>query len=62
MIVACVALFLAATGTGVAVINALPKGSVGTKQLKNNAVISSKVQRPLAQGRGLRQGPAPGGS
>ena len=44
MIVACVALFLATTGTGVAVINALPKGSVGTKQLKNNAVISSKVK------------------
>jgi hypothetical protein len=54
MIIACVALFLATTGTGVAVINALPKGSVGTKQLKNgavgtkqlknNAVISSKVK------------------
>ena len=44
MIVACAALFLATTGTGVAVVNALPKGSVGTKQLKNNAVISSKVK------------------
>lgn len=44
MVVATVALFLATTGTGVAVINALPKGSVGTAQLKNNAVNSSKVK------------------
>jgi hypothetical protein len=44
MIIACVALFLATTGTGVAVISALPKGSVGAKQLKKNAVISSKIK------------------
>jgi hypothetical protein len=54
MVVACLALFLAMTSTGVAVVNALPKGSVGTKQLKNgavgtkqlknDAVISSKVK------------------
>ena len=44
MVVACVALFLATAGTSVAVVNALPKGSVGTAQLKNNAVNSSKVK------------------
>lgn len=50
MIVACVALFLATTGTGVAVIASVPNGSVGTKQLKNNAVNSSKVKdHSLAQ-------------
>lgn len=44
MIVACLALFLAGTGTGVAVVSALPAGSVGTAQLKANAVVSSKVK------------------
>jgi len=44
MVVACLALFLAGTGTGVAVVNAIPAGSVGTAQLKANAVISSKVK------------------
>ena len=44
MVVACPALFLTGTGTGVAVINALPAGSVGTAQLKANAVVSSKVK------------------
>ncbi len=44
MIVASVALFLATTGTGVAVVSALPKGSVGTAQIKNNAVNSIKVK------------------
>jgi hypothetical protein len=44
MAIACVALFMATTGTGVAVIKALPKGSVGTDQLKNKAVNSNKVK------------------
>jgi hypothetical protein len=44
MIVACLALFVALTGSSVAVVSALPKGSVGTAQLKNNAVVSSKVK------------------
>lgn len=45
MVVACLALFLAGTGTGVAVSNALPKNSVGTAQLKNNAVVASKIAK-----------------
>ncbi len=44
MVVACLALFVAGTGTGAAVVNALPKNSVGTAQLKANAVVSSKVK------------------
>lgn len=44
MVIATVALFLATTGTGVAVVKALPKGSVGTNQLKTGAVNSSKVK------------------
>jgi hypothetical protein len=44
MVVACLALFLSGTGTGIAVSNALPKNSVGTAQLKNNAVVASKIK------------------
>jgi hypothetical protein len=39
MVVAFIALLVAMGGTGYAAI-ALPKNSVGTKQLKKNAVIS----------------------
>ena len=62
MIVACVALFLATTGTSVAVINALPKGSVGTKQLKNNAVISSKVKDHSLKAVDFAKGQLPAGA
>jgi len=44
MVVACLALFVALTGTSVAVVNVLPRNSVGTAQLKNNAVVSSKIK------------------
>jgi hypothetical protein len=44
MVVGCIALGVALGGTSVAAINALPRNSVGTKQLKKNAVISSKVK------------------
>jgi len=43
MIVAIVALVLSLGGTSYAAI-VLPAGSVGTKQLKKNAVVSSKVK------------------
>jgi hypothetical protein len=39
-----VALFVALGGSSYAALN-LPKGSVGTKQLRNNAVTSPKVKR-----------------
>lgn len=44
MVVASIALLVALAGTSVAAVNALPLGSVGTLQLKNNAVVSSKVK------------------
>ena len=44
MVVASVALLVALAGTSVAAVNALPLGSVGTLQLKNNAVVSAKVK------------------
>ena len=44
MVIACIALGVALGGTSVAAIQALPKNSVGTKQLKKNAVNSAKVK------------------
>jgi hypothetical protein len=44
MTVALVALFVALSGTGYAVSLNVPNSSVGTAQLKNNAVTSAKVK------------------
>jgi hypothetical protein len=44
MVIACLALGVALSGTSYAKILALPVNSVGTAQLKPNAVISSKVK------------------
>jgi hypothetical protein len=43
MVVACLALFVALAGTGVAAVSALPRNSVGTLQLKRNAVVARKI-------------------
>ena len=43
MVVACIALAIALSGASYAAVT-LPKNSVGTKQLKKNAVTSVKVQ------------------
>jgi hypothetical protein len=43
LVISCAALFVALSGTGYAVV-VLPKNSVGTKQLKKNAVVSAKVR------------------
>jgi hypothetical protein len=43
LVVASLALAVALSGTGYAAMN-LPSNSVGTKQLKNNAVVASKVK------------------
>ena len=44
LVISCVALTLALGGTSYATVQALPKNSVGTTQLKNSAVISAKVK------------------
>ena len=44
MVVACLALGVALSGTGYAVTS-LPRNSVGTAQLKNGAVTGAKVRR-----------------
>ena len=44
MVVACLALGIALSGTAVAASVALAPNSVGTAQLKNNAVTTTKVK------------------
>jgi Collagen triple helix repeat (20 copies) len=62
MVIACLALFMAGTGAGVAVIKALPKNSVGTAQLKNNAVVSSKVKNHSLKAGDFASGQIPKGA
>ena len=56
MVVACIALTVALGGTSVAAIQALPKNSVGTKQLKRNAVTSPKVKNNAITGADVNEG------
>lgn len=44
MVVACLALLVALTGTSVAAVTALAPGSVGTPQLRANAVTAPKIK------------------
>ena len=44
LVISLIALFVALGGTSFAAINALPKNSVGSKQLKKNAVTGSKIK------------------
>ena len=44
LVISLIALFVALGGTSYAAITALPRDSVGTKQLKNNAVTPAKIK------------------
>src|SRR5581483_739201 len=59
-VIACIALAVALGGTGYAAI-ALPAGSVGTAQLKNGAVVSSKVKDGSLRARDFAAGELPAG-
>lgn len=50
MVVACLALSVALGGTSVAAIQALPRNSVGAKQLKRNAVTGPKIKANAVTG------------
>ena len=50
MVIACIALSVALGGTSVAAIQALPRNSVGTKQLKRNAVTGVKIKANAVNG------------
>jgi hypothetical protein len=58
MVVALLALFVAVGGTGYAALS-LPKNSVGSKQIRKNAVIASKVKKDAITSQGPQglQGP-----
>ncbi len=61
MVVACIALVFAMTGAGYAA-GMLGPNTVGTKQLKKNAVISSKVKnRSLLKAVDFKAGQLPAG-
>jgi hypothetical protein len=61
LVVSCLALLVALGGTGYAAI-ALPPGSVGTKQLKNGAVVASKVKPRSLLARNFKPGQLPRGA
>ena len=62
MVVAATALLVALTGTSVAAVSVIvPRSSVGTAQLKNNAVVSSKVQNNSLLRADFRAGQIPAG-
>jgi hypothetical protein len=44
MVVACIALLVALTGTSFAAVSALAPNSVGTRQLRTNAVTNAKIK------------------
>ncbi|MDH4178211.1 MAG: collagen-like protein, partial [Thermoleophilia bacterium] len=44
MIVACIALLVALSGTAVATVASVPRNSVGTLNIKNDAVTSAKIR------------------
>ncbi len=50
MVVACLALGIALTGTGVAAVNALAPNSVGTAQIRANAVTAAKIKNANVTG------------
>lgn len=61
IVVACLALLVALSGVGVAATLAVPRNSVGTLQLRNNAVISSKVKNGSLLRADFKSGQVPAG-
>lgn len=61
VVVATVALFVALGGTSIAAVNALPRNSVGTIQLKQNAVTGAKVRNGSLLRADFKRGQIPAG-
>lgn len=61
LVVACVALAISLSGAAYAVSTALPRNSVGTAQLKNNAVNSAKVKNASLRVADFAPGQIPAG-
>jgi hypothetical protein len=62
LVVACIALLVSLTGTAVATVSQLPRLSVGTPQLKNNAVNSKKVKNGSLLRADFKAGQIPAGA
>jgi hypothetical protein len=62
MVVASIALLVALGGTSIAAVSALPRGSVGTPQLRNNAVTSVKVKNRSLRAVDFARGQLPAGA
>lgn len=60
LVISCAALFVALGGTGYAVV-VLPANSVGTKQLKKNAIVSGKVRDRSLRAQDFAPGQIPAG-
>jgi hypothetical protein len=61
LVIACIALIVALTGTSYAAVKLAPRNSVGTAALRNNAVISSKVKDRSLLARDFARGQIPAG-
>ena len=61
MVVASIALLVALGGTSIAAVGNVPLFSVGTPQLKANAVISAKVKNRTLLAVDFKQGQLPKG-
>ena len=61
MVVACLALLVALGGTSVAAVAVIPSNSVGTQQLKTNAVVSAKVRNGSLKAVDFARGQVPAG-
>ena len=61
MVVASIALLVALSGTSIAAVTNVPLLSVGTPQLKSNAVISSKVKNRTLLAVDFKRGQLPRG-
>jgi hypothetical protein len=61
MVVACLALLVALGGTSVAAVAVIPSNSVGTQQLKTNAVVSAKVRNGSLKAVDFARGQLPAG-
>ncbi len=62
MVVACLALIFSLTGTAVATVTTVGRNSVGTPQLKNNAVNSKKVKNGSLLRADFKSGQVPAGA
>jgi hypothetical protein len=55
MVVACIALLVALTGTSIAAVQAVAPNSIGTTQLKTNAVTTPKIRNRAVTGAKMAQ-------